>query len=204
MRPKGRHTPKDMENSPDQVQRCPWAVTEPCLSYHDEEWCVPVYDDRKLFEMLTLEGAQAGLSWETVLRKRSGYREAFAGFDVERVARFGPADVERLMQNPGIIRNRAKILSTVNNAGRILEVRQSEGSFSNLVWSFVDGKPIRNRWADMGELPAKTELSIRVSKALSKMGFRFVGPTIMYSFMQAVGIVNDHIQGCFLYRGDLD
>ena len=186
----------------DNLERCAWALSEPCATYHDEEWGVPVFDDRVLFEMLTLEGAQAGLSWETVLKKRDGYRRVFAEFDPRIVARFTEGDVERLMQDPGIIRNRAKILSTINNAGRILEIQENEGAFSNVVWAFVEGKPIQNGWTSIDQLPAKTELSIQMSKALLKRGFRFVGPTICYSFMQAVGLVNDHVETCFRYKAN--
>lgn len=191
-----------MDAAKPQLQRCEWARTEPCLSYHDEEWGVPVFDDRKLFEMLTLEGAQAGLSWETVLKKREGYRAAFACFDPDQVAAFEPADVERLMLDPGIIRNRAKILSAINNAARIVEIRRDGASFSKIIWSFVNGKPIQNNWTALSELPAKTELSVNMSKALSNRGFRFVGPTICYSFMQAVGLVDDHTVTCFRHRAN--
>jgi len=174
-------------------------LTEPCLSYHDEEWGVPVRDDRLLFEMLTLEGAQAGLSWETVLKKRDGYRRVFSNFHLQTVSGFGPSDVERLMEDTGIIRNRAKILSTINNAERILEIQAQGQSFSDVVWAFVGNEPIRNRWVSLHDLPAKTDLSILMSKALLKRGFRFVGPTICYSFMQAVGLVNDHTENCFRF-----
>lgn len=152
--------------------------------------------------MLTLEGAQAGLSWETVLRKREGYRRVFADFDARLVSAFTDADVERLMLDPGIIRNRAKILSTLNNANRILEIQDGGGTFSDVVWEFVGRQPIVNRWSDLHELPAQTELSVKMSKALLKRGFRFVGPTICYSFMQACGLVNDHVESCFRYMAD--
>jgi DNA-3-methyladenine glycosylase I len=183
-------------------ERCAWAQSEPCLSYHDEEWGVPVRDDRLLFEMLTLEGAQAGLSWETVLKKRAGYRAAFVDFEPRLVSRFGETDVERLMQDGGIIRNRAKILSTINNANRILEIQNSEGSFSDVIWAFVGGKTLQNNWKSTDDLPAQTELSVEMSKTLLKRGFRFVGPTICYSFMQAVGLVNDHTENCFRYNAN--
>jgi len=150
--------------------------------------------------MLTLEGAQAGLSWETVLKKREGYRKGFAGFDPAIVAEFTAADVERLMQDAGIIRNRGKILSTINNAGLIRDLQANGGSFCDLVWSFVDGKPILNSWKDLSDLPAQTDLSVKMSRDLLKRGFRFVGPTICYSFMQAVGLVNDHTENCFRYK----
>jgi DNA-3-methyladenine glycosylase I len=170
------------------------------LRYHDEEWGVPSHDDRHLFEMLTLEGAQAGLSWATILRKREGYREAFGGFDPEPVARFKGRDVERLMKDTGIVRNRMKIEAAIANARATLDVRDELGSLDSYLWSFVDGRPIKNRWKRLGELPADTPASKAMSKDLKKRGFRFVGPTICYAFMQAVGMVNDHVTGCFRYR----
>ena len=170
------------------------------LRYHDEEWGVPSHDERHLFEMLVLEGAQAGLSWATILRKREGYREAFAGFDPEPVARFTARDVERLLKNPGIVRNRAKVQAAVTNARAALEVREELGGLDAYLWGFVDGRPIMNRWKRLSELPAETPLSGAMSKDLKKRGFRFVGPTICYAFMQAVGMVNDHVTGCFRYR----
>jgi len=181
------------------VKRCEWATggDELMLAYHDEEWGVPAHDDRHLFEMLTLEGAQAGLSWSTILRKREGYRRAFAGFDPKVVARFSQKDVERLLTDPAIVRNRLKVESTVNNAARVLEVQESEGSLGAYLWSFVDGTPIVNRWTSLADLPAETELSKALSKDLKRRGFRFVGPTVIYAFMQAVGMVNDHTVTCF-------
>jgi len=170
------------------------------LAYHDEEWGVPSHDDRHLFELLTLEGAQAGLSWSTILRKRDGYRRAFAGFDPEAVASYTPADVERLLQDPGIVRNRLKVESTVSNAACVLEVRDEVGSFDAYLWAFVDGTPIVGRWRALGELPAETEESRALSGDLKKRGFRFVGPTVCYAFMQAIGLVNDHTVGCFRFR----
>ena len=167
------------------------------LAYHDEEWGAPSHDDRHLFELLTLEGAQAGLSWSTILRKREGYRRAFAGFDLGVVSRFTPADVERLLQDPGIVRNRLKVESTVVNAVRVLEVQEEVGSLDAYLQSFVDGAPIVGRWRALAELPAETELSRALSKDLKKRGFRFVGPTVCYAFMQAVGMVNDHTVDCF-------
>jgi DNA-3-methyladenine glycosylase I len=184
------------------AERCAWARSEPCLTYHDTEWGVPVYDEQLLFEMLTLEGAQAGLSWQTVLKKREGYRRAFHNFDIQTVSRMTEADVETLMLDAGIIRNRAKILSTINNAKRILELQASGTSFSETVWSFVDGSPVVGTWQTMSDLPAKTEASIRMSKSLLKLGFKFVGPTICYAFMQASGLVDDHVQGCFRRQSD--
>ena len=172
------------------------------LAYHDEEWGVPSHDDRHLFELLTLEGAQAGLSWSTILRKREGYRKAFAGFDPAKVARFGPKDVERLLGDPGIVRNRLKVESTIENAGRVLEVQDELGSFDAYLWGFVDGEPIVGGWRSLTEIPAETPLSKTLSKDLKKRGFRFVGPTIMYAFMQSVGMVDDHTVDCFRSRAN--
>ena len=165
-------------------------------AYHDEEWGVPVHDDRVLFEFLILEGAQAGLSWETVLRKRENYREAFAGFDPERVARFTPARVEKLLQNPGLVRNRLKINGAVKNAKAFLRVQSEFGGFHRYAWEFVGGVPRQNRWSSMRDVPASTPESDALSKDLKKRGFTFVGSTIMYAWMQAVGLVNDHHVGC--------
>ncbi|MBA3402655.1 MAG: DNA-3-methyladenine glycosylase I [Actinobacteria bacterium] len=170
------------------------------LAYHDEEWGVSSHDDRHLFELLTLEGAQAGLSWNTILNKREGYRKAFAGFDIGTVARFGRKEIERLAVDPGIVRNRLKIESTVNNAARVLEVQRELGSLDAYLWRFVDGEPIVGRWRALAELPAETDLSRVLSKDLKKRGFRFVGPTVCYAFMQAVGMVNDHTVDCFRFR----
>lgn len=183
------------------IQRCEWAGggDELMRAYHDVEWGVPTHDDRHLFEMLTLEGAQAGLSWSTILRKREGYRRLFAGFDPAGVARFTPADVERLLQDPAIVRNRLKVESTVVNAGCILEVHEEHGSFDAYLWRFVDRQPIVGGWRALAQLPAETELSRALSKDLKKRGFRFVGPTVCYSFMQAVGLVNDHTVDCFRF-----
>jgi DNA-3-methyladenine glycosylase I len=169
------------------------------LAYHDEEWGVPSHDDRHLFEMLTLEGAQAGLSWSTILRKREGYQRLFAGFDPAAVARFTARDVERLLQDPAIVRNRLKVESTIVNAGRVLAVQEELGSLDAYLWGFVAGKPVVNTWRSLGEIPAETELSRALSKDLKKRGFRFVGPTVCYAFMQAVGIVNDHTVDCSRY-----
>ncbi len=167
------------------------------LAYHDEEWGTPSHDDRHLFEMLALEGAQAGLSWSTILRKREGYRDAFVGFDPVKVARFGPDDVERLLGDSGIVRNRLKVESTVNNAARVLEVEAELGSLDAYLWAFVDGEPIVNHRRRLSDLPAETELSKAISKDLKRRGFRFVGPTVIYAFMQAVGMVDDHTTTCF-------
>jgi DNA-3-methyladenine glycosylase I len=185
------------------VTRCEWAAgsDELMLAHHDEEWGVPSHDDVHLFEMLTLEGAQAGLSWSTILRKREGYRRAFAGFDPAAVARFDAKDVERLLADPGIVRNRLKIESTVNNAARVLEVQEAEGSLDAYLWAFVDGETIVNRWRTMSELPAETDLSKAISKDLKRRGFRFIGPTVIYAFMQSVGMVDDHTVDCFRYSG---
>ena len=180
------------------VERCPWCLgNEEYIAYHDQEWGVPVHDDRVLFEFLILEGAQAGLSWLTILRKRAGYRKAFAGFDPERVARFSEARRERLMADPGIVRNRAKIAATVGNARSFLAVQDEFGSFDAYLWRFVDGHPIGNRWRTLQRVPARTALSDKLSKDLGQRGFKFVGSTICYAFMQAVGLVNDHLRDCF-------
>jgi DNA-3-methyladenine glycosylase I len=181
------------------ITRCEWATggSELMLAHHDEEWGVPSHDDVHLFEMLTLEGAQAGLSWSTILNKREGYRRAFMGFDPAAVARFGPEDVERLLADPGIVRNRLKVESTVDNAARVLDVQEELGSFDAYLWAFVDGQPIVNQWRTMSELPAETDLSKAISKDLKRRGFRFIGPTIVYAFMQSVGMVDDHTVDCF-------
>jgi DNA-3-methyladenine glycosylase I len=167
------------------------------LAYHDEEWGVPSRDDVHLFEMLTLEGAQAGLSWQAILRKREGYRRAFAGFEPAKVARFDAKKIERLLADPSIVRNRLKITSTVNNADRVLEVQRELGSLAEYLWSFVGGSPIVHRFRSLAELPAETPESKAMSKDLKRRGFRFVGPTVCYAFMQATGIVNDHVAPCF-------
>ena len=166
------------------------------IAYHDDEWGVPVHDEIRLLEMLCLEGAQAGLSWNTILNKREGYRKAFAGFDPPKVARFTPARVERLLQDPGIVRNRMKVESVIRNAKCVMALRQ-DGSLDDLVWSFVDGAPIVNRWKKLGSTPAETPASRAMSKDLKKRGFGFVGPTVCYAFMQSVGLVNDHLTTCF-------
>jgi DNA-3-methyladenine glycosylase I len=181
------------------MKRCGWVPLEipEYVAYHDEEWGVPVHDDRVLFEFLTLEGAQAGLSWLTILRKREGYRKAFADFDAAKVARYTPTRVETLLADPGIVRNRLKVESTVNNAQRILEL---DVPLSELLWSFVGGEPTVNRWRTWREIPAETAESKAMSKELKRRGFRFVGPTVCYAFMQAVGLVNDHTTDCFVSR----
>jgi DNA-3-methyladenine glycosylase I len=182
------------------MKRCAWARSPAMIEYHDREWGVPVHDDRVLFEFITLEGAQAGLSWETILAKREAYRRAFAGFDPARVARFTRAQRARLMKDPGIVRNRLKIDSTVTNAAAFLAVQRESGSFDRFLWNFAGGGPIRNRFREPGEVPARTELSDALSKELKRRGFRFVGTTICYAFMQAVGVVDDHVAGCFRRR----
>jgi DNA-3-methyladenine glycosylase I len=183
------------------TKRCSWARTPLSIAYHDAEWGVAVHDDRTLFELLTLEGAQAGLSWETILAKREGYRRAFANFDPAKVARFTPARVERLLRDPGIVRNRLKVESTVQNARAFLSVQREFGSFDAYVWRFVDGRPKVNRWRTLAEIPPKTAESDVMSKELRGRGFRFVGSTICYAFMQAVGMVDDHLVDCFRRTG---
>lgn len=177
-------------------KRCAWARGDQ-VPYHDREWGVPLHDDRALFELLILEGAQAGLSWATILRKREAYRRAFAGFDPARVARFTARDAQRLLRDPGIVRNRAKIRATIDNARAVLEVQRAHGSFARYVWTFVDGRPLQNRWRAHRQLPALTPASQAMSRELRARGFRFVGPTICYAFMQAAGLVNDHTRDCF-------
>jgi DNA-3-methyladenine glycosylase I len=181
--------------------RCAWVpLDDPAyLRYHDEEWGVPVHDDACLFEMLVLEGAQAGLSWSTILHKREGYQRAFAGFDPAKVARFSPAKVERLLQDPSIVRNRLKVESAVQNAKAVRQVQRDDGSLDDYLWSFVGGAPKQNLWRGMGDIPAETNESRAMSKDLKRRGFRFVGPTVCYAFMQGTGMVNDHVTGCFRY-----
>lgn len=181
------------------MMRCPWAVSEISSNYHDHEWGVPVHDDQKLFEFLILEGAQAGLNWETILKKREAYREAFLEFEPTRIADFNSIQVENLLINPGIIRNRRKIESAVKNANVFLKIQDEFGSFDNYIWGYVSRKPIQNQFHDLSEIPAETELSRQISKDLKQRGMSFVGPTIMYAFMQAVGMVNDHLVGCYRF-----
>ncbi|MDP6579455.1 MAG: DNA-3-methyladenine glycosylase I [Vicinamibacterales bacterium] len=184
-----------------QPTRCPWAGSDPLYQrYHDAEWGIPAHDDRHLFEMLVLEGAQAGLAWITILRKREGYRQAFDNFDPAAVARYDRRRVTRLLGNPQIVRNRLKVESTVGNARAFLQVQNDEGSFDEYVWRFVDGHPIQNRWKTLGAIPAETAASKAMSRDLKRRGFRFVGPTICYAFMQATGMVNDHLVDCFRYK----
>ena len=176
--------------------RCPWATVEPSIAYHDEEWGVPVHDDRLLFEFLILEGAQAGLSWITILKKRENYRKAFHGFRAEKIARYGARDVKRLLSDAGIVRNRLKIAATIQNAKAFLAVREEIGSFDAYLWSFVGGKPKQNRWRRMSDVPARTAESDAMSRDLLRRGFKFVGSTICYALMQATGMVNDHLVTC--------
>lgn len=182
------------------VKRCGWAQDPLMAEYHDEEWGVPVHDDNLHFEFITLEGAQAGLSWMTVLKKRDHYRKVFKGFDPAKVAKFTKRDIERLLKDEGIIRNRLKVESTVSNAMALLAIQKEYGSFDKFIWDFVGGKPIVNSPQEMKDIPGKTELSDRLSKDLRKRGFRFVGSTIIYAYLQAAGMVNDHETGCFRYE----
>jgi len=183
------------------VERCSWCGDDPLyVDYHDREWGVPVRDDRTLFEFLILEGAQAGLSWLTILRKREGYRKAFDGFDPAKVAEFDDDRTRRLLEDPGIVRNRLKVAAAISNAGAFLEVQRELGSFSDYIWGFVDGRPLQNSWARLDQIPAKTVLAETISKDLKQRGFRFVGPTILYAHMQATGMVNDHLVTCFRHR----
>ena len=178
------------------MPRCPWATTEPAITYHDEEWGVPVHDDRVLFEFLILEGAQAGLSWNTILKKRENYRKALDGFRPEKIARYNKRDVQRLLRNDGIVRNRLKIAATIENAKNFLAVRKEFGSFDAYLWTFVGGTPIQNRWRKLADVPARTAESDAMSRDLLRRGFKFVGSTICYAFMQATGMVNDHLVTC--------
>lgn len=190
-----------MKHDSDGLRRCGWAGSDPLyVAYHDDEWGVPLHDDRRLFEMLILEGAQAGLSWITILKKRQNYRKAFANFDAQRVARFGARDRTRLLADAGIVRNRLKIDATITNAKALLQLLESTASFDAWLWSFVDGKAIHNRWRNLRDVPAKTKEAEALSRALRQRGFRFVGPTIIYAFMQATGMVNDHLVDCFRHR----
>lgn len=183
------------------MTRCPWPGSDPLyVAYHDREWGVPVRDDATLFEFLVLESAQAGLSWITILRKREGYREAFAGFDASAVAGFTPHHVEELLKNPGIVRNRKKIEATVRNAQAFLRVQEEHGSFSRYLWDFVGGEPLVNRWQSMAEVPPVTPLAEQISKDMKRRGFSFLGPTVMYAHLQATGLVNDHLTDCFRWK----
>ena len=181
------------------MPRCPWATSEPAITYHDREWGVPVHDDRMLFEFLILEGAQAGLSWNMILKKRENYRKAFDGFRPEKIARYGKRDVQRLLRNDGIVRNRLKITAAVENAKNFRAVRKEFGTFDAYLWTFVDGGPIQNRWRTLADVPARTAESDAMSRDLLRRGFKFVGSTICYAFMQATGMVNDHLVTCPRY-----
>ncbi|MEA5039226.1 MAG: DNA-3-methyladenine glycosylase I [Clostridiaceae bacterium] len=186
----------------DEKVRCSWAGDDPLyIRYHDEEWGRPLHDDRALFELLILEGMQAGLSWICILRKREAFREAFEGFDPEKVAAFDDQKIEALMQNPAIVRNRRKLTAAVDNARAFLALQREYGSFDRWIWSFVGGEPVLNYWESLSEMPCKGPLSQKISSELVKRGFRFVGPTIIYSFLQAAGLVNNHVHGCFLFPG---
>ena len=180
------------------TSRCAWAGSDPLyVAYHDDEWGVPLFDDARLFELLLLEGAQAGLSWITVLRRREGYRAAFDGFDAERIARYDDAKVAALLADPRIIRNRAKVAAAIGNARAYLDLRERSGSFAAYLWRHVEGRPVRNTWRSLAEIPPSTPASTAMSKDLSKLGFKFVGPTICYALMQSAGMVNDHVVDCF-------
>ena len=183
------------------ITRCQWCGDDPLyVAYHDDEWAIPVHDDQKLFEMLTLEGAQAGLSWITILRKRENYRQAFDQFQPQLVAQYDEAKIAALLANPGIVRNKLKVRSTVSNAQALLQVQAEFGSFDRYIWQFVGGQPIQNAWKSLAEIPAQTPAAEKMSKDLKKRGFRFMGPTICYAFMQATGMVNDHTVDCFRYQ----
>ncbi|MDP6607141.1 MAG: DNA-3-methyladenine glycosylase I [Dehalococcoidia bacterium] len=189
-----------MTVSDDDRERCPWPGDDALMrQYHDSEWGVPLHDDRRLYEFLILEGAQAGLSWQTILRRREGYRAALEGFDFERVAQYGEGEVARLLADEGIIRNRAKVRSAIQNAGAFIEVRGEFGSFDTFIWQFVDGEPRQNGFTSLDQIPPETEQSKAMSKELKRRGFNFVGPTICYAQMQATGMVNDHLVSCFRY-----
>jgi DNA-3-methyladenine glycosylase I len=195
------HAEQDFPHMKTEKIRCGWCLKfDQYIAYHDEEWGVPVHDDRKHFEFLILEGAQAGLSWSTILKKREGYRKAFADFDPEKVARFTAARAEKILQDPGIIRNRLKVMAAINNAKRFLEVQKEVGSFDKYIWAFVGGKPIINRWKTLSQIPATTTESDALSKDLIRRGFKFVGSTVIYAHMQACGLVNDHLVDCWRYR----
>ena len=191
---------KGMQDEKQNIDRCSWATTDLYKEYHDKEWGNPVHDDDKLFEMLILEGMQAGLSWLTILKKREAFREAFDQFDCRKIACYDEAKIEELMKNEQIIRNRLKIRSAVTNAQQFIKIQEEYGSFDSFLWSYVGGKPVNNHFQSEDELPAKTPLSDKISKDLKKYGFKFVGSTIIYAYMQAVGIVNDHVKRCYLYQ----
>jgi DNA-3-methyladenine glycosylase I len=189
-----------MQSSDEKIVRCAWARNPLSVKYHDEEWGVPVHDDRRWFEFLVLEGAQAGLSWDTILQKRERYRKLFSAFDPDKVARYDAAKVCRLLRDPGIVRNRLKIQSTISNARGFLQVQKEFDSFDGFIWNFVGGIAIQNRWTNLKQVPVKSDLSIKLSRELLKRNFRFVGPTICYALMQATGLVNDHVVTCHRYQ----
>lgn len=183
------------------IKRCQWVSDDPLyIEYHDKEWGVPVYNDKKLFEMLILEGAQAGLSWITILKKRAHYRKVFDGFDAEKIARYNQKKIDALMQDSGIIRNKLKIAATVNNAKVYLDLKEKQGSFSDYLWQFVGGEPVQNKWRSLKQVPVSTEISDAMSKELKRLGFKFIGTTICYAFMQSVGMVNDHTTDCYCHK----
>lgn len=183
------------------MKRCEWANSNPLeIRHHDEEWGVPVHDDRVLFELLILEGAQSGLSWATILQKREGYKKAFDNFNATKIARYTPKKIESLLNDPAIVRNKLKINATIENAKRFLEIQEEYGSFDKYIWSFVDGNPINNKWKSLSDVPSTSPESDRMSKSLKKKGFKFVGPTTCYAYMQAVGMVNDHVVSCYRYK----
>lgn len=182
------------------MKRCEWATKEPNTTYHDEEWGRPQHNDQKLFEFLILEGAQAGLSWITILKRREGYKKAFSNFDVHKVSKYSQKHVSKLLKDESIIRNKLKINSAINNAKQFLKIQEEFGSFDRYIWNFVDYSPIKNNFKNLSDLPASTEISEKLSKDLKKRGFSFVGPTICYALMQAIGMVNDHAQECFMYQ----
>lgn len=183
------------------MNRCTWGTSDELyIHYHDDEWGVPVFDDKKQFEFLVLESAQAGLSWHTILKKRENYRAAYDGFDVKKVAKYNEKKIEELMQNAGIIRNRRKIEASINNAKIFLEIKKELGSFCNYLWEFVNGKPVVNHWTEVSQIPARTELSDSISKDMKKRGFKFLGSIIIYSHLQATGLVNDHVKNCFRWK----
>jgi DNA-3-methyladenine glycosylase I len=181
-------------------KRCQWAKDEPNITYHDTEWGIPQHNDQKLFEFLILEGAQAGLSWTTILKRRDGYWKAFSNFDAKKVSKFTQKHVEKLLHDESIIRNNLKICSAINNARMFLKIQKEFGSFDKYLWAFVDGKPVKNKFKKLSDIPTSTEISEKLSQDLKKRGFNFVGPTICYAFMQAIGMVNDHTSDCFLYK----
>lgn len=180
-------------------KRCEWATSEPNIAYHDKEWGRPEHDDQKLFEFLILEGAQAGLSWVTILKRREGYRKAFSNFDVKKVANYNQKQINALLKNDSIIRNKLKINSTISNAKKFIKIQKEFGSFDNYIWSFVNDKPIKNKFKNLSEIPPSSPISEKLSKDLKNRGFNFVGPTICYALMQAIGMVNDHTVGCFMH-----